>query len=141
MVEIEQETAPIRSIRYLPEDPQNSTSESLRYRLTGRSHTWRPPTDVYEVEEAVVVRVEISGMKDGDFAIFLENRLLSIRGVRADQAERRAYYQMEIPFGEFSVEVELPVAVVSSEVEAVYSDGFLRVVLPKARPQQISVES
>ena len=73
-----------------------------------RPHVWRPPTDVYETEDAIVVRVEIAGMREADFTVALVERSLLIRGVRQDLTERRAYYQMEIPFGEFSTEVELP---------------------------------
>ncbi|NIP41518.1 MAG: Hsp20 family protein, partial [Aliifodinibius sp.] len=67
----------------------------------GRQYVWRPPTDVYENEENVYIRVEISGMKNGDFSVTLDDRVLTIRGVRTEKAEQRAYHQMEIRFGEF----------------------------------------
>ncbi len=94
---------------------------------------------MYETEEAIVIRVEIAGMREQDFTVALEERTLTIRGVRSDPTERLAFYQMEIPFGEFSTEVELPVPVVTEAVEAFYRDGFLQITLPKARPQQIQV--
>jgi hypothetical protein len=34
-----------------------------------RSPYWRPPTDVIETEEYVLVRVEIAGMREEDFVI------------------------------------------------------------------------
>jgi HSP20 family protein len=105
-----------------------------------RTQFWRPPTDVYETEDAFIVRVEIAGMKANDFAISLENRLLVVRGARPDQPERRAYHQMEIHFGEFSTEVELSSAVDVDKIEAVYRDGFLRITLPKTRPHQVTVQ-
>jgi HSP20 family molecular chaperone IbpA len=80
-------------------------------------------------------------MRSGNFSISLENRYVSIRGVRSDVSERRAYQQMEIPFGEFSTEVELSVPVMADAVEATYGDGFLKITLPKARPQSINVET
>lgn len=109
------------------------------WRLTMRSAAWRPPTDLYETENAVVVRVEIAGMREDDFIIELNGRILAIRGIRQDQSERRAYHQMEIQFGEFAIELELPQHVEADQVEAVYNNGFLRVSLPKARPRQISI--
>ena len=45
-----------------------------------RTPVWRPPTDVYELEETLVVRVEIAGMREEDFIIQLNGRILSIRG-------------------------------------------------------------
>ncbi|MBN1146914.1 MAG: Hsp20/alpha crystallin family protein [Anaerolineales bacterium] len=104
-----------------------------------RTPAWRPPTDVYEFEETLVVRVEIAGMREEDFSIQLNGRLLSIRGARQDVAERRAYHQMEIRFGEFSIDLELPFDVESEQVQATYSNGFLRVQLPKARPRHIPI--
>ena len=130
-----------RPIWYISDDLQNSLTDTPRQRIISRPHVWRPPTDVYETEEAIIVRVEVAGMKESDFSIQLSERALLIRGSRQDIPERRAYHQMEIPFGEFSTEVELPFPIISDQVEAVYRDGFLRVSLPKARPRQIKVGS
>lgn len=114
--------------------------EGLRWRLLSRPRRWHPPTDVYETEEGLTVRVEIAGMRESDFYIALYGRLLSISGVRSDHNERRAYHRMEIPFGEFAVEIELPYAVDENRVQAVYEAGFLKISLPKQRPHQIRIE-
>jgi len=110
------------------------------WRLSMRTPAWRPPTDVYEWEETLVVRVEIAGMREQDFAIQLNGRILTIRGTRQDLPERRAYHQMEIRFGEFNIDLELPSHVDADQVQATYSDGFLRVQLPKARSRQIPIK-
>ena len=120
--------------------------------------TWRPPTDVYETDDSVVVQVEIAGMEEGDavftskFTISLSDRSLTISGVRRDplteslrqaqdtaQALTLSYQQMEIRYGEFETQVYLPWAIVEEEIEATYEDGFLRVVLPKAKAQKLPV--
>ena len=111
----------------------------FNWRLTMRPPTWRPPTDVYEMDNNLVVRVEIAGMREGDFAIELNGRFLIVRGVRQDIAERRAYHQMEIRFGEFSIEIELPSHIEADQVQAIYHNGFLRIMLPKSRPRQIPI--
>lgn len=113
--------------------------EGPHWRILSRLHVWRPPTDVYETEEAFVVRVEIAGMRAEDFCISLLERSLCVHGVRPDAPERRAYHQMEIPFGEFSTEIELPDPINPDLAEALYQDGFLRITLPKAHPQQVKV--
>jgi len=138
MVDLLVSTVPVRH-GWLSEDNQNPLFEDQRIRYISRPHAWRPPTDVYETETAIIVRVEIAGMRESDFTLSLVERSLLIKGIRQEVNERRAYYQMEIPFGEFSTEVELPYPIVVEETEAVYRDGFLRIVLPKARPQQIKV--
>jgi HSP20 family molecular chaperone IbpA len=100
---------------------------------------WRPPTDVYETDEMLYVRVEIAGMREDDFSIELNGRLLTIKGTRQDVSERRAYHQMEIRFGEFSIELELPSRVNPERVDALYTNGILLVSMPKALPRQIPV--
>jgi HSP20 family protein len=109
-----------------------------------RTRAWRPPTDVYETDDCVVVKVEIAGMKEDDFTISLSDRHLTITGVRPDplavaQGLTLSYQQMEICYGDFKTEVYLPWAIVEDEIEATYEGGFLRVVLPKARARKVSV--
>ena len=112
---------------------------SSAWRSLQRSNLWRPPTDVYETEEAFVVLVEVAGMRGLEFSVSLERQALSIRGVRGDAGAMRAYHQMEIAYGQFETVVRIPVAVEAAEIEATYGDGFLRVVLPKARPKRIPI--
>jgi len=104
-----------------------------------RAPFWTPPTDVFENENEVIVRMEIAGMREEDFNIELNGRILTVRGFRQDISERRAYHQMEIRFGEFSIDMELPSPVDVNRVEAMYNNGFLRVVLPKTPSRSIRV--
>ena len=140
MVEVHLKPDSARPRWYVSEDINQPASPVNRWRMTGRTHAWRPPTDVFEIETAIIVRVEIAGMREEDFSIALSDRYLVIRGQRPDVSERRAYHQMEIFFGEFMCEVELPVQVVADEVSAEYHAGFLRVTLPKARPKKIELQ-
>jgi HSP20 family protein len=139
MVELSLKTELSKPTWNFTEEVPYSSPEGVHWRIAMRPHVWRPPTDMYETDEAIVIRVEIAGMREQDFSVALEDRTLTIRGVRSDPTERRAFYQMEIPFGEFSTEVELPAPIVNEGVEAVYRDGFLQITLPKARPQHIQV--
>lgn len=109
--------------------------------LVGRTtRIWRPPTDVFETESHIVVQMEIAGMRRDDFYITLEDRRLTISGARPHtQTSSGAYHQLEVNFGEFRSEVELPGPVIVDRIEADYADGFLRVKLPKARPQRVEI--
>ena len=100
---------------------------------------WRPPTDVYETEESVIVKVEIAGMSEQDFCVSLSNRNLSVSGVRRDPDCKLSYQQLEIPYGHFNTEVFLPYAVEREEIRATYENGFLTVVLPKAQAHQVQI--
>ncbi len=140
MEEITVSSDSMRRIWHISEDLQDPITETSRWRIISRPHAWRPPTDVYETDSAIIIRVEVAGMRESDFTISLVERNLTIRGIRQDTSERRAYHQLEIAFGEFNSEVELPYTIISDKVEAVYRDGFLRITLPIAQPKHIKVE-
>ena len=114
--------------------------QSSHWRLRMRSSAWRPPTDVFETDDAIIVRVEIGGMHDDEFDVELQGHILSIRGMRQDTSEQRAYHQVEIRYGEFYIEIHLPAAIDAKGVEAEYENGFLRVDLPKATSRKIKID-
>lgn len=105
-----------------------------------QTDVWRPPTDVFEVDDRVVVMVEIAGMRDGEFNVQLQDRRLIISGVRNRMVqERMAFHQMEVRYGRFHTEVSLPWPIDRERVAATYKDGFLRVELPRAVKQQVHI--
>jgi len=98
-----------------------------------RTTVWSPPTDVYETEDEFVIRMEVAGMRESDFEVTYEDRLIVIKGNRPDIQERRAYHQMEIRFGKFSTAVGLPIPVDVDAARAEYQDGLLTIILPKTK--------
>jgi HSP20 family protein len=140
MIKLVIQPEPIQLSGRIPENPASFLKDPFRWRISTRAHIWCPPTDVFETEDEVVVRVEIAGMKEEDFSISLSGRELLIRGVRPNVEERKAYHRMEIFFGEFMSKVELPGPVLVDRVQAHYKSGFLRIVLPKQKAQKIHVE-
>jgi len=108
--------------------------------LSGRQRkVWRPPTDVYETDDCIVVKVEIAGMDESDFEISLDARRLIISGMRRDPAPKLGYQQMEILYGQFETGVQLPRAIDEEGIEATYHNGFLSISLPKAGPRRVPI--
>jgi len=100
---------------------------------------YEPPTDLYETETEVVLRMEIAGLctDAAHLKVDIQDRMLVIMGVRDDPAagQRRRYDQIEIQTGPFFRALALPCEVDESQAVAAYQDGFLVVRLPKgARP-------
>ncbi len=120
------------------DDPEAAWVLDIRWR--NHPTIWRPPTDVFETEKALIVRVEIAGMRTEDFYLQLDGQTLIISGVRRDPDLGAAYHRLEIPFGQFQVAVLLPVPVEEQQVEAEYRDGFLRITLPKRRTHAVTVQ-
>lgn len=129
----------MRRNAYLPET-HFLNADLVNWRISVRPRLWRPSTDVFETDTHYIVRVEIAGMNEEDFAISIDGNLLTINGVRPDpSSERRAYHLMEISYGEFTTQVELPSNIDHHAVQAEYAEGFLRVTLPKSAPKQIHI--
>lgn len=113
---------------------------SQQWIVMHQSNAWQPPTDVFELDNRLVVMVEIAGMRDGEFNVALQERRLAISGTRQRSVrEGLAYHQMEVRYGRFHTEIVLPWPVERNQVSAIYRDGFLRVELPRARSQQVHI--
>lgn len=100
---------------------------------------YQPPTDVYETENNFVIRIEIAGMKNGEFSVSIEQNMVTVSGIRPDSTGPCAYYQMEIHYGEFGVQVDLPDRIDADNIEAFYEDGILEITLPKTQPKRIPI--
>jgi HSP20 family protein len=118
------------------------TRKEVLFSTTWQVHSsiWTPPTDVFETEENFVVKVEVAGMREDDFEVSVEERILIIRGQRPDVNERRAYHQMEIRFGKFEITLSLPSGIDLDKAVAEYKEGFLSILFPKIHAKQIEVE-
>jgi len=118
---------------------QNFGGTSIKKQWATHTHLWQPPTDVYESEDSIVVLVEIAGMREAEFVISLEKRMLVISGEREHRGVTGAFHRMEILSGEFITVVELPAAIQYDKVSADYTDGFLRVELPKVVAVRVDI--
>ncbi len=103
-------------------------------------NVWNPPTDVYETLKNIIVRVEIAGVSGDDFDIHFENGFLTVRGIRNDNPERKAFHRMEIRYGIFEVRLEIVIPIMTNKIQAEYRDGFLDIVLPKAESKRIQIK-
>lgn len=111
-----------------------------------RGDRWRPAVDVFETEEAIVVRLELAGLRSSDLRVTVEGNRLRIRGVRTPPAQTgggtvQRLHQMEIAFGPFEREIRVSIPFDSERVTANLEEGFLRVTLPKqiAKPKRIDI--
>ena len=93
-----------------------------------------PPVAITGTEEQLVVTAEIPGVILGDLDLSIPGDTLTIKGERcADETIPSAsYHRRERLLGHFARSVTLPERVDAEGVTATYTDGVLRVVLPKA---------
>lgn len=107
------------------------SGEFLAYHR-GSSGVWRPPTDVFETEDHIEVRVEIPGVDEDAIKVTFSKNLLRITGKRCDTTPKKAIHQMEIHYGSFVSDVYIGFVVSEDRIEAQYKNGFLHVILPKS---------
>jgi HSP20 family protein len=94
---------------------------------------WQPLADVYETDEAWVLKLELAGVPKGDFAVSVNEGVLTVRGTRRDEFEGqwRTYHQAEINYNEFTRSFSLPGGVGEGDIKALYKDGLLTITIRK----------
>ena len=82
------------------------TREARLNRPAGPGSAFEPPTDLYETDDALVVRMEIAGMTADAISLSLDESTgrLTISGSRsqAPDGSRRRFYSAEVAFGPFA---------------------------------------
>ena len=107
-----------------------------------RGDRWQPAVDVFETEKAVVVRVELAGVRSSQVKVSIDGDWLRIRGERTPSADAdiERLQQMEIAFGPFERSVRIGIPFERNQVVANLDEGFLSVVLPKSAPTRRRIE-
>ena len=102
--------------------------------------------DLYETDDAVMVKATLPGVKADDVDISVTRDVLSIRGEVKEESEidEAKYYRRERRYGRFNREIALPVPVIAEKAEAEFTDGILTLTLPKVeevKPKVINVKA
>src|SRR2546427_10502839 len=97
---------------------------------------WVPNTDVYVTNDALVIKVELAGMRREDLDLTVEGNRLMISGQRPDgcRAPKCKFLVMEINYGSFECVIEIPAGYDASQAIAGYQNGFLQIDVPRAVP-------
>ena len=109
------------------------------------STAWVPRTDIIDREKALLVRVELPGLKGDDVEVTVEDDVLTIKGQRTfvQESEKDNIYRKEIREGEFSRSMRLPKGLDQESVSATFTNGMLEVTIPKTSevlPKKIAIE-
>ena len=96
---------------------------------------WRPPTDVFETSEQIIVLIEVAGVTEENISVTLFSDLLVVEGTREQpaffKAGMTACHQLGVKYGESRSEVYVPVNVDHDNVTAEYKNGMLKINLKK----------
>jgi HSP20 family protein len=109
----------------------------------GIAGTWQPPADIYETDDALVVQLELAGVREEDITATLFADHLEVAGTRRHHASPGAAYHLAgILYGDFRLAIPVLASLRRDAVEASYDNGLLTIVLPKAteRIEPISIQ-
>jgi HSP20 family protein len=107
---------------------------------------WAPNVDIFESDDALVVKAELPGIDPKDVELNVENNVLTISGERKLEFEdkKENYHRVERAYGSFSRSFSLPRLIDETQIAADYKDGVLTVRVPKhekAKPRQIKISA
>jgi HSP20 family protein len=126
--------------------PWRSVFDFGRHRhLIGDLEFGGPPIEIGEDNNDVVVKAELPGMKKEEIEIGIAERILTIRGEKKREAERKGegYHYSERSYGAFERCLEIPRDVQADKVRAAFKDGVLEIRLPKteeAKRKEVKVK-
>ena len=101
---------------------------------------WRPPIDVFETDNGLVVRAELGGLTASEVQVLLSRDELILRGERdvARPVGHRVYHESRVRYGRFEAAIRLPFPVDIESATAEYTDGFLSIELPRSAATKLT---
>ena len=109
------------------------------------TRSWAPPVDIYETEEAIVLKAELPGVESKDVEVRVEDNTLYLKGERKFEKEvkEQNYHRVERSYGSFARSFSLPNSISTDKVKAEFKDGLLTLTMPKreeAKPKTIKID-
>ena len=109
--------------------------------LTNDSRVWVPAIDVVEAEGRLLMYAELPGVDASQVDISFEQNVLTIRGSKRSAVETSSegelrVYAAERVTGSFERSIRLPEFVDGEAISADFTNGLLKVTVPKAKAAQ-----
>jgi HSP20 family protein len=107
---------------------------------------WSPSVDIYETDDALVMKAELPGVSKDDVRVDVHQNTLILRGERKHEAEVKDehYHRVERTYGTFQRSFVLPTMIDQEKVQATFKEGVLELRLPKlesAKPRRVAIDS
>jgi HSP20 family protein len=96
-----------------------------------------PAVNVKENDNAFELEVVAPGIKKDGFKLEIADEIMTISGEAESKEEKetKKYYRQEYSFESFSRQFVLPDHIDAEKIEATYTDGVLRINLPKVKEE------
>ncbi|GAB3671799.1 Hsp20/alpha crystallin family protein [Salinisphaera aquimarina] len=111
----------------------------------GRSHAaaYVPAADIFALDDDLVVRCELAGVRREDVSLTVTSNVLTISGFRHSEIDEDVlYYTRERVYGEFRRAMILPDGVQEDDISATVRNGLLEIHVrggAAAKPRSIDI--
>jgi HSP20 family protein len=124
---------------------QDAMPRNKGYEQSLSAGFWSPAVDIYETDDAVILKAELAGLNKSDVTIEIKDSTLILKGERKFEKDIKEenYHRIERSYGSFSRTFSLPSTVDQAKVSATFKDGLLEIKVPKlteTRPKQIEIK-
>jgi HSP20 family protein len=101
-------------------------------RMASFKNNWVPDADVYLTATGLVIQMELAGLGCQSLKLTAQGDRITISGRRSDNGRRtkRKFLSMEIKYGPFERDLDLPEGYDLTLAHAAYKNGFLRIDVP-----------
>jgi len=106
---------------------------------------WRPPVDIYESENGIVLAAELPGVGKENISVEVKDNILTLKGERTANQNilEKNFYRQERCYGTFQRSFTLQHNIQPNLIKATFKNGVLEIEIPKPeaeQPRQISVK-
>jgi HSP20 family protein len=117
---------------------EKTIDDMFRSVSPGFERTWKPPMDMNETPEEVIIVAEVPGVDKDDLEVEISSKAVRIKGNRyARHCTGNATYRLaELQYGHFERILFLPAPIDPEIVSAAYQNGLLEIRLAKQPPEQ-----
>jgi len=101
--------------------------------MRGKEAVFEPSMSIKETDTNYIVNVDLPGMNKEDISVELKGHNLTISGERKSEVktEKEKVFKEEQNFGSFYSTITLPEDVKTTEVNAEYKNGVLKITMPR----------
>lgn len=111
----------------------NSLSEGLKHRYSPQGTPWVPPTDVAELADGYIIRMEAPGLDKDQISLLQDGLSLVVEGDRSAPVlvGDATFLSLEIQYGPFERVIEFDEAFDLTGARATYCGGILTIEIRK----------
>lgn len=125
-------------------DPFQDVNRVARWAVGTATRPTVVPMDAWREDDRYVVEFDVPGIEPESLDLNIDHDVLTVRAERPDGDPGKQWLTAERPHGVFSRQLMLGKNLDTTRIEATYTDGVLRLVIPladRAKPHKVQIRA